>query len=523
VKTLPKLLAEPFSRQHIACRGTPSHSESASFGVASKVTKGWEARHRRVLVESARMGLSVLLIFLTITMALCFAVNGVYARQDPAPVQSSAATAAPGIPAGQSAQSGPLIPLDEAVKLALAQASAYQQAELTERIAAEDVRQSRSAFLPKFEAPIASIFNNPILGPFAPGETSGAPTTAPSFIAANATREYLAGMGVVGDIDLAGRLRATLRRNRALLEAAHAGTEAARRALIEATEEAYYGVSLAVARRRSAEQNLSAAEQFQHITDLLFNGGEVAAVDVTRAKLQTDVRRDELEQARAAEVAATEGLRALIGSNTVPQQFSVIDLMDALPHPDEIQTFTADAISRRPELRQFEFEREAANQEIKIARSDRLPQLSYNFNAGFDTDSLVPHLLREHTGGLAQFNLTIPIFDWGIAKSRENQARLRMRIADSEREQTLRTFSQQFFTARSLAQTAMTRVDRVRVSVQDAQRNLDTSIQRYRSGEAQIIEVTDAISTLATQRAALSQAIFDYQVALSRLRQATGR
>jgi outer membrane protein TolC len=327
---------------------------------------------------------------------------------------------------------------------------------------------------------------------------------------------------MTGDIDLAGRLRATLRRNRALLQAAHAGTDAARLALIEATDEAYYGMSLAVARRRSAELTLSAAEQFERITDLLFNGGEVAAIDLTRAKLQTAGRRDELEQAKAAEIAATEGLLALIGYNTVIQPFSVINLMDALPHPDEIQAFTVDAIARRPELRQFEFEREAANQEIKIARADRLPQLSFLFNAGFDTDSLFSNL-REHTGALAQFSLTIPIFDWGIAKSRENQARLKMRLAESEREQTLRTFRQQFNTARAQAQIAMTRVDRVRLSVVDAQKNVDTSIQRYRSGEAQIIEVTDAISTLASQRSALSQAIFDYQVALSRLRQATGR
>jgi outer membrane protein TolC len=282
-------------------------------------------------------------------------------------------------------------------------------------------------------------------------------------------------------------------------------------------------MSLGVARRRSAELNLTAAEQFEHITGLLFDGGEVAAVDLTRAKLQTAGRRDELEQSRAAEIAATEGLRALIGYNTVPQQFGVVDLMDALPHADEIQTFTADAIARRPELKQFEFAREAANQEVKIARADRLPQLSYLLNGGFDTDRLLLPGVREHTGVLAQFSLTIPIFDWGIAKSREDQARLRMRIADSQREQTLRIFRQQFNTAQALAQTAATRVDRVRLSVVDAQRNADTSIQRYRSGEAQIIEVTDAISTLATQRSALSQAIFDYQVALSRLRQATAR
>ena len=62
-----------------------------------------------------------------------------------------------------------------------------------------------------------------------------------------------------------------------------------------------------------------------------------------------------------------------------------------------------------------------------------------------------------------------------------------------------------------------------REGVTKAQDNLTASIARYRAGEAQIVEVTDAQTTLVTQRSALYQAIFDYQIAVSRLRQATGR
>ena len=87
-------------------------------------------------------------------------------------------------------------------------------------------------------------------------------------------------------------------RNRALLEAAHAGTEVARRALAQAVIEAYYGLALATAQRNAAELNLTAAEEFERITSLLFEGGEVASVDLTRAQLQTTARRDELERAR---------------------------------------------------------------------------------------------------------------------------------------------------------------------------------------------------------------------------------
>ena len=142
---------------------------------------------------------------------------------------------------------------------------------------------------------------------------------------------------------------------------------------------------------------------------------------------------------------------------------------------------------------------------------------------GFDTDSLKPMRLKEHTGVSAAFSLTIPIFDWGLSRSKERQARLRAQVADNQRLIALRGFAQQFYAAQALATSAATRIRLAGTGVNEAQSNLNASIARYRAGEAQIIEVTDALTTLAAQRFALYQAIFDYQTALARLRQATGQ
>jgi len=87
----------------------------------------------------------------------------------------------------------------------------------------------------------------------------------------------------------------------------------------------------------------------------------------------------------------------------------------------------------------------------------------------------------------------------------------------------VRGFTQQFYAAQAQANTAAARVRLAGQALTLAQSNLNTSIARYRAGEAQIIEVTDAQTTLVTRRLALYQAIFDYQTALGRLRQATGQ
>src|SRR6185436_15019396 len=179
-----------------------------------------------------------------------------------------------------------------------------------------------------------------------------------------------------------------------------------------------------IAQRQGAEENLAAAEEFERITSLLLQGGEVAPVDLTRAQLQTLSRRDEFQKAVAAEIVAAARLRVLVGYDFA-KPISTSDLTQAVPIDDQISSITSDMISRRPEFAQFEAERTAAEQEVRLARAERKPQLTYSLNGGFDTDSLQPARFKQHTGVSAAVSVIIPIFDWGASRSREQQARLR--------------------------------------------------------------------------------------------------
>ncbi len=408
--------------------------------------------------------------------------------------------------------------LDEAIRLALAQASTFEQAGINERIAAEDVRQARAAFLPRLSVAPGVVYTSPAIGASTPPGTS----RVPSFLGANAITEYQGLVNVSGELDASGRLRATLRRNQALLEAARAGTDVARASLILATSDAYFGLAFATSNRRAAEQNLTDAGEFERITDLLLQGGEVAPVDATRARLQTTARRDELEQARANETVAADSLRVLVGYD-FNTPVAATDLLLETPQTGDIERFTDAAIARRPEFAQFAAERRAAEQDIRTARAERRPQFTYSINGGFISDSLRPPTIREHTGASATVGVSVPLFDGGASRSREHQARLRAQAAESARVVAARGFAQQFFTAHAQALSAVTRVRLATAGITDAESNVAASLARYRAGEAGIIEVTDAQNMLNARRTALYQAIFDYQSARARLLQATGQ
>ena len=254
------------------------------------------------------------------------------------------------------AQPQPSSPLsiESAAQLALQAASTYQQALVDEQIAALDVTQARAALRPKIRSTSTVTLNKPLTRH----------SSDPSFIAQNGAREYQSLIGAEGSLDFG--LRAAIRRSRELLEAAHEGTEIARRELMRGVREAYFGMALATAKRRSAEEALAAAQEFERVTALLQEGGEVPEVDVIRARLQTAQRRDDVEQARVQETIAAAALRALIGYKPTVT-LSVVDLKP-VPSAADLEPFSSQDPAKRPELAQAAAQQRAAQQPWGVAR-----------------------------------------------------------------------------------------------------------------------------------------------------------
>ncbi|HEX7192666.1 MAG TPA: TolC family protein [Thermoanaerobaculia bacterium] len=401
----------------------------------------------------------------------------------------------------------PPLSIASASQLALQQASAYQQAVIDEQIAELEVTQARAAIFPKIRSTSTVMFNKPL----------ARASSDPSFIAQNASREYQSLVGAEGTFDFG--LRAAMRRSRELLAAAKAGTEIARRELVRGVREAYFGMALATAKRRSAEEALAAAQEFERVTALQHEGGEVPEVDAIRARLQTAQRRDDLEQAVVQETISAAAMRILVGYKPA-DSFSVLDLSPT-PSSADIETFTFASTAGRPEIVQASAQERAARADVGVARAERLPSLTYSADEGFDSPTL--HDIHQHTGYLLSANLRIPIFDWGVSRAHERQAELRADQAANLLTLARRDAEQQYLRAREEALASVRRADNARTAVADARRNVDISIARYRAGEAPIVEVTDALTTLAQLRTALQQALFDFEVARAQLQEAAGQ
>ncbi|MGI8469565.1 MAG: TolC family protein [Pyrinomonadaceae bacterium] len=461
------------------------------------------------------------------SLLLVLSIFGAAAQSGGMPVKPAADTVNQLPPRDRTDAARPMT-LAEAIDLALRQASNFKAARFNEQIAVEDVRIAKAALYPRVAANPTFIYTTPSLsktittGIIPAGNLISAATRPPSFLGANAITEYQGVANVAGEIDTSGRLRATVKRNQALLESARAGSEIARRDLIQAVTEAYFNLALATVLRRGAEMNLQSATEFENNTKLQLDAGEVAPVDLVRARLQSAARRDELAQAQANESVSADSLRVFIGLDfTAP--IASEDLLTQIPADGEIERYTETAIAARPEFAQFEADFRAARQEIKIARGERRPQITYSVNGGFISDSLAPASVKNSLGIQPTIGVSIPLFDRGASKARETQAQLRIQQTQNARVLAERQFAQAFFSARTQALSARSRIKQIAASMTDAEANVSASLARYRAGEASIVEVTDANNTLILQRQALYRAIFDYQTARARLLRAIGQ
>ncbi len=389
--------------------------------------------------------------------------------------------------------------LSDAIRNALAAANDYAIAKDDEQVAAGEAKSAAMRLLPALGANASVVYNSP------------SPAGGQSFLSENSVLWYRATGGISGS--LLGGTGAQIKADRALLAAAHAGTEIARRNLIQATVEAYYGVSLADAQLGAAEATQTVAQKLADVTALRFNAGEVPEADVLRTKLLAVAAGDAVLQARAASAAADANLGVFAGTDHAWH----VDPLVADASPGDDATSGPAPISE-----QADGAVDAAKAQVAVTRAQSLPTVDYYAGYGLDSDTLGAGL-SQHLGAIVGATVTVPIFDWGIGARAVTAAKLAVDKAELSRQQTLRQNAADIATARAAADTARDRARTLSDSLGDAQRSADIALARYNAGEADLVEWSDAQQTLADTRVAANQAAADYQIALWRVHLQAGK
>jgi outer membrane protein TolC len=421
------------------------------------------------------------------------------------------ALAGPALAQTPTAPQPPLtLTLQQALDRARQYGPAYLAANLSAQIAHEESAQAKAALLPT-----ASWLNQ-----FIYTQPNGTPSGV--FVSNDGPHVYNEQATVHGDIYAPGK-RADYHRALAAEAVARAKAEVAARGLAAVVVQDYYAMTVAQRKLANARQALREAQQLLDITQKLEQGGEAAHADAIKAEIQVEQRQRDLEDAQLALDKARVAIAILLFPD-FRQDFALADdLGAAVPLPDFPQVREL-AAKNNPDIRAAEATVQQQTYAIASARAAMLPALSFDYFFGINANQFALYN-RDHLnnlGSVAQAQLTVPLWTWGAARSKVREARLGLEQARNDLTFTQRQLLAELQAFYGEARVSSGQVGSLRHSMELSADSLRLTTERYTAGEATVLEVVDAQTTLWQARNAYDDGLARYRLALANLQTLTG-
>jgi outer membrane protein TolC len=276
---------------------------------------------------------------------------------------------------------------------------------------------------------------------------------------------------------------------------------------------------------------LQQAQRFLEITQQQEAVGQVAHADVVKAQIQTELQRQFFQEATLLMASARLNLAVLLFPD-LNENFTVVDDLDASPTLPPFPDIQRMAENENPDLRAAQETLRIASLDVRGARNAFLPTVAIEGIYGIEANAFA---LRSTVAAAPQAgvlpnpgyfitgNFILPVFDWGVRKSRVRQAQTREQQARVELTQTQRVLVANLYQFYNEALTARAAVDQLRTAADLADESLRLVNLRYQAGESTALEVVDAQKTLVDARNGYNDAQSRYRVALSTLQTVTGR
>jgi len=370
--------------------------------------------------------------------------------------------------------------------------------------------QARAALLPSIAA----------FGQYIRTEPNGTPSGV--FVANDGPNVYNLWGTVHGDLFAPSRW-ADYRTASASEAVARAKADVATRGLVATVVQSYYTFVAASRKVQSAQQSLTEAQRFLDITQRQEQAGEVAHSDVVKAQIvEAQQRRDALE----AELTAKKSrlVLSLVIFPDFRENFAVVDDLQDVAALPAVDTIVLQANQSNPDVRAAEASVRQEASSLVSARMAVLPSLSFDYFYGINANQFAIYNPDHQRllGSVAQAQVNVPLWNWGATQSKLRQAQLRLQQAQSDLTMVQRQLLANVSGFYADAQTARTQLDSLKLSLDLATESLRLMLLRYQSGEATVLEVVDAQTTLTQARNAYDDGLVRFRVALAALQTITG-
>lgn len=287
--------------------------------------------------------------------------------------------------------------------------------------------------------------------------------------------------------------------------------------------EAYYGVLLAQALVKVAQQTVGTRQTVVNQVSELTRNKLKSQVDLSFAQVNLSEARLMLLRAQEDVESAYAALGQALGSGeSIPYQLTA----QALPPapPSSAEPLIAQAFQNRPELASLRLEREADERFARAERDLKLPTVTLSGVAGFlpliNPSNANPHISPEYEA--AAVNLQIPVFNGHLFTARRRAAEYQLEAANQRVRDLQDRIARDVRSAWARAQTSYQAIGATAELLNQANMALDLAQGRYNLGLSSIVELTQAQLSQTQAEVGNLNAQYDYQSAYAALQYTLG-
>lgn len=320
-------------------------------------------------------------------------------------------------------------------------------------------------------------------------------------------------------VDITGVLKRGVAASAMAVKVAQANLASERNDLRFSVRAAYYEVLQAMAQVKVFEDALESANKRLRNTELEYQAGSKAKVDVLRFQTQVQQAESDLITAKNGLSLARNAFNNTLG-RAIETPFELVAEATLPQVAEDEKALAAQAIENRPELRAFRYNAEVLKN-IRVAEErGLLPSLNFSAIHSRNWNAQGQNAQSQSTFG--QITLSIPAWDSGITRSRVKAARQDEEQNEIRTQQTELAISLEVRQAHTNLANAKSRWEVAQKQVEFATESFRLANVRYEAGEGILLEVTDAQTELTRARVQMVAATYDYLTTYAQLQRALG-
>jgi outer membrane protein len=408
--------------------------------------------------------------------------------------------------------------LDKSVRLALSQNPYHLASEERVDAASSRVREAAAGFLPSLNAQgqRTMLEKSMILEfpSFIPGEP-------PQEVELDFTRDYQFSMSLSFPLYTGGRLKSSYKQAKYNLESTKEGMRQSKHLTVFNTKRAFYGHLLAKEFVSVAEEAVRVAEENLENVRTMYEVGMASKMDLLRSEVRLTNMQPEVIAAKNNLRISELNLKTILGMD-LSQPVQIEGNLSYEPFAPDLEECIATALANRPEIRQFDFQRKMAGENLKLSRAGYFPSLAVSGSYSFWADKF--DFRKDTWSSFYAINLVlnIPIFNGFKESAQIAQSKAMVREIELNQKALQDAVELEVRQAVLMLKEAKETLLSQEKNTEQARESLRITQLNFSEGMATTLDVISAEAAYNQARVNYSQALYNYVVAVADLDRAMG-